>query len=74
MEVINLRQPKTKDHPTQKNRAQCFNAFLIGVTFSFGWIPCVGPVLSLVLAIAASGGNGALRALMLVYIVSGAPF
>ena len=46
-----------------------FNAFLIGVTFSFGWTPCVGPVLSSVLAIAASGGDGALQGalLMLVY-------
>ena len=46
-----------------------FNAFLIGVTFSFGWAPCVGPVLSSVLAIAASGGDGALQGalLMLVY-------
>ncbi|CIV95997.1 cytochrome c-type biogenesis protein CcdA [Streptococcus pneumoniae] len=29
------------------------------ITFSFGWTPCIGPVLSSVLALAASGGNGA---------------
>ena len=32
---------------------------LLGITFSFSWTPCIGPVLSSVLALAASGGNGA---------------
>jgi cytochrome c-type biogenesis protein len=72
MEVINLRQlQKQKTIQLKKNRErnEFFNAFLIGVTFSFGWTPCVGPVLSSVLAIAASGGDGALQGafLMLVY-------
>ena len=72
MDVINLRQlQKQKTIQLKKNRErnEFFNAFLIGVTFSFGWTPCVGPVLSSVLAIAASGGNGALQGalLMLVY-------
>ena len=44
-------------------------AFLLGLTFSFAWTPCVGPVLGSVLALAASGGSGALQGagLMLVY-------
>ena len=63
---------KTDDSSMMKKdekRNEFFNAFLIGVTFSFGWTPCVGPVLSSVLAIAASGGDGALQGalLMLVY-------
>ena len=55
--------PKAKTIQLNKNRErnEFFNAFLIGVTFSFGWTPCVGPVLSSVLAIAASGGDGALQ-------------
>jgi len=72
MEVINLRQlQKQKTIQLKKNRErnELFNSFLIGVTFSFGWTPCVGPVLSSVLAIAASGGDGALQGafLMLAY-------
>ncbi|CVN22294.1 thiol-disulfide oxidoreductase-associated membrane protein CcdA2 [Streptococcus pneumoniae] len=44
-------------------------AFLLGLTFSFAWTPCVGPVLGSVLALAASGGSGAWQGagLMLVY-------
>ncbi len=43
--------------------------FLLGLTFSFAWTPCVGPVLGSVLALAASGGSGAWQGagLMLVY-------
>lgn len=44
-------------------------AFLLGLTFSFAWTPCVGPVLGSVLALAALGGSGAWQGagLMLVY-------
>lgn len=44
-------------------------AFLLGLTFSFAWTPCVGPVLGSVLALTASGGSGAWQGagLMLVY-------
>lgn len=44
-------------------------AFLLGLTFSFAWTPCVGPVLGSVLALAASGGSGAWQGagLMLLY-------
>ncbi|HGQ9361748.1 TPA: thiol-disulfide oxidoreductase-associated membrane protein CcdA2 [Streptococcus pneumoniae] len=44
-------------------------AFLLGLTFSFAWTPCVGPVLGSVLALAASVGSGAWQGagLMLVY-------
>lgn len=44
-------------------------AFLLGLTFSFAWTSCVGPVLGSVLALAASGGSGSWQGagLMLVY-------
>ena len=72
MELMNfkvLQRQKSLQLKQNKNRNDFYNAFLLGVTFSFGWTPCVGPVVSSVLAIAASGGNGAWQGglLMLVY-------
>lgn len=34
-----------------------FGAFLLGFTFSFGWTPCIGPILASVLALTASTGG-----------------
>lgn len=62
MEVLNfksLQREKRLHFKRKKERNDYFQAFLLGVTFSFGWTPCVGPVLGSVLALAASGGNGA---------------
>lgn len=51
-------------------------AFLLGITFAFGWTPCVGPVLGTILTIAANSGRvtkGA--ALLAVYSLGlGIPF
>ena len=42
-------------------------AFLLGLTFSFAWTPCVGSVLGSVLALAASGGSGSSPSLQLCF-------
>jgi cytochrome c-type biogenesis protein len=34
--------------------AGLLGAFAIGVAFAFGWTPCIGPVLAVILAVAAS--------------------
>lgn len=33
------------------------SAFLLGLAFSFGWTPCVGPILGSILALAADSGS-----------------
>ncbi|MDR3565255.1 MAG: cytochrome c biogenesis protein CcdA [Negativicutes bacterium] len=49
-------------------RLGIFGAFLLGFTFSFGWTPCVGPVLATVLAVASNQGQAFdAVTLMLVY-------
>lgn len=42
----------------KKNRQGYGGAYLLGLTFSFGWTPCIGPVLGSVLAVAASKDTG----------------
>lgn len=73
MELINfsfLQRQKNVDFNPSRKRG-IFGAFLLGLSFSFGWTPCVGPVLSSVLAIAASDSSGALygASLMLSYTI-----
>jgi cytochrome c-type biogenesis protein len=49
-------------------RNDLIGTYLLGLTFSFGWTPCIGPVLGAVLGLSASGDSvvyGGL--LMLVY-------
>lgn len=44
------------------------SAFVLGVAFSFGWTPCVGPILGTILALAAEQGSALAGAgLLLVY-------
>jgi cytochrome c-type biogenesis protein len=49
---------------------------VVGIAFALGWTPCVGPVLASILAMAASGGDPASGAfLLLVYSLGlGIPF
>ncbi|MCS7460469.1 cytochrome c biogenesis protein CcdA [Paenibacillus doosanensis] len=43
---------------TDARRSQgLFGAFLLGFTFSFGWTPCIGPVLAAVISLSATGGT-----------------
>lgn len=51
-------------------RGGIFGSYLLGLTFSFGWTPCVGPVLATVLVVASSGNQAFFGAgLMLVYTI-----
>lgn len=61
MEIFHLKKLEVQKSFTFKksDSNRYWSAFLLGITFSFGWTLCIGPVLSSVLALAASGGNGA---------------
>ncbi len=45
---LNLKRSKKVDY---------FGSYLLGLTFSFGWTPCIGPVLAAVLGLSATEGN-----------------
>ena len=57
-----------KVHVERSKKSDVIGAYLLGFTFSFGWTPCVGPVLAAVLGISATRGNVAYGGiLMLIY-------
>lgn len=66
---INFLQRQKTIELERKNQGGLLGAFLLGLTFSFGWTPCVGPVLGSVLAVVASENGSALYGgfLMAVY-------
>ena len=71
MELINikpLQMQKNVAFKKDSKRNEFLSAFVLGITFSFGWTPCIGPILSSVLALAASGGNGAFQGAILTLI------
>lgn len=42
-----------------------FNAFLLGMVFSLGWTPCIGPILGTILLVAGQAGSAATGAALL---------
>ena len=51
-----------------KSRNGVFGTFLLGFSFSFGWTPCIGPILGAVLGLSATNGQAFYGAfLMLIY-------
>lgn len=66
--IKRLQRQKTISIRRKKYKGS-LQAYLLGLTFSFGWTPCIGPVLSSVLAIAASSEGSALYGglLMMMY-------
>src|SRR5205085_6943428 len=50
-------------------KGSVFGAFVVGFAFAFGWTPCIGPILSLILALAAAEKTVA-RGILLLAIYS----
>ncbi|MGI5849943.1 MAG: cytochrome c biogenesis CcdA family protein [Christensenellales bacterium] len=48
---------REKKLESRREKKDLLSAFLLGFTFSFGWTPCIGPVLAAVLALTASYGG-----------------
>lgn len=51
--------------------ADALSSFVFGMTFAFGWTPCIGPILSSVLIIAGSTGSTAYGAYLLMIYALG---
>ncbi len=50
-------------------KSGAFGVFLLGFAFSFGWTPCVGPILAAILTLSAGSGS-ALYAGFLMFLYS----
>ncbi|HEX2841248.1 cytochrome c biogenesis protein CcdA [Hyphomicrobium sp.] len=67
---------REKRYHTNRDGAGIAGAYLMGLAFAFGWTPCIGPILSAVLALAANEASlGAGVRLLAVYSLGlGVPF
>lgn len=71
MEVLKLPfLEKTKLINTKINNS-LGGAFLLGFTFSLGWTPCIGPILTSILLISGTSGNSSYGAFMMFIYVLG---
>ncbi|MDB6180566.1 cytochrome c biogenesis CcdA family protein [Paracoccus fistulariae] len=59
-----------------KQDGGAFGAYILGLAFAFGWTPCIGPQLGMILTLAATGGELSRgTALLAVYAIGlGIPF
>ncbi|MZQ86910.1 cytochrome C biogenesis protein [Paenibacillus sp. 5J-6] len=57
--VFNLlfMQREKRLHISTSGKKGFTSAFVLGFTFSFGWSPCIGPILAAVLSLSASEGS-----------------
>ncbi|ALF24214.1 cytochrome c biogenesis CcdA family protein [Fusobacterium nucleatum] len=68
MEVLKLKfLEKTKIMNYEGGNQSIFSTFLLGLTFSLGWTPCVGPILASILILASSSGDTT-NSVMLMFI------
>jgi cytochrome c-type biogenesis protein len=44
-----------------------FSAYVLGMAFSFGWTPCVGPILTSILLLASTQGSGLYSGVLLFF-------
>ncbi len=59
-----------KVHLKRTGKSDIIGAYLLGFTFSFGWTPCIGPVLVAILGLSASEGSALYGGiLMLIYSI-----
>lgn len=56
---------------SQDSKPGMLSGFLLGFAFAFGWTPCIGPILSAVLVLAAASGTLARGVLLLAVYAAG---
>lgn len=68
MDILKLKfLEKTKIMNYEGENQGIFSTFILGLTFSLGWTPCVGPILASIFILASSSGNTS-NSVMLMFI------
>ena len=69
MDILKLKfLEKTKMMNYEGQDQSIISTFILGVTFSFGWTPCVGPILASILVLASSSGDTVNSVCFLIYL------
>ncbi|MHA6260789.1 cytochrome c biogenesis CcdA family protein [Sporosarcina sp. CAU 1771] len=55
----------------RSDRRDLLGTYLLGFTFSFGWTPCIGPILGAVLGLSASDGHALYGAMLMSFYALG---
>lgn len=72
MDLIRLKfLEKTKILNYELKESTTVTAFILGLTFSLGWTPCIGPVLASILFVSASSGDVTKSLIMILVYVAG---
>lgn len=68
LNIIKLSLLQQEKRLTFKNRRQGYlGAYILGMAFSFGWTPCIGPILASILLLASAQGNALYSGLLLIF-------
>lgn len=62
---------ETKVQLARSDKRDLLGTYLLGLTFSIGWTPCIGPILGAVLGLSASEGQATYGALMMFFYALG---
>lgn len=69
IKLVFLTQTKLLTVQTE-GKSAAFEAIILGLTFSLGWTPCIGPILAAVLALSSSEGSAIYGAsMMFIYVL-----
>ncbi len=66
-----LREGRLQLRPDKVNRLGLAAPFALGIVFAAGWTPCIGPVLTVILALASASANVAGGAILLTFYAVG---
>ena len=68
---IPILNQESKIELKRSGKRDMLGTYLLGFTFSFGWTPCIGPILGAVLGLSANEGHAIYGALLMLFYALG---